>query len=140
LRNTAKKVIEERGPKKPTSTDEYVGIAMRARRKELGLSQTDLAKAIGVTFQQVQKYENGINRVGAGRLSAISQALQVPVTYFFQIVNGSDGPEVRPRTLESLRLPGAPALLGHYAKIKNPAHRKTVLDLARALAEQEKET
>src|SRR5688500_9267841 len=136
MRNTAQKIIEKQGPKKPTSTDEYVGVAMRSRRMELGLSQIDLAKAIGVTFQQVQKYEKGTNRVGAGRLSKIANALQVPVTYFFQVVNGPDSPEVKPRTLESLKLPGASALLGHYANIKDPAHRKAVVDLARSLARQ----
>src|SRR5688572_2648495 len=114
LRNVAKKISEDRDQKKPTPVDEYVGIALRSRRNELGLSQTDLAKAIGVTFQQVQKYEKGTNRIGAGRLSAISQALQVPITYFFQAMNGSDTPKVRPRTLELLKLPGAPALLRHY--------------------------
>ena len=140
MRNVAKKISEYRDQKKPTPVDEYVGIALRSRRNELGLSQTDLAKALGVTFQQVQKYEKGTNRIGAGRLSAIAQALQVPVTYFFQAMNGSESPEGKPRALESLRLPGALALLGHYAKIKNPALRRTVVELARSLAEQEEDT
>jgi transcriptional regulator with XRE-family HTH domain len=140
LRNVAKKISEDRDQKKPTPVDEYVGIALRSRRNELGLSQTDLAKAIGVTFQQVQKYEKGTNRIGAGRLSAISQALQVPITYFFQAINGSDGPNVRPRSLELLRLPGALALLRHFSKIENPAHRMSLLELAGALAVHEKDT
>ena len=139
MRNIAKTTSEARGTKKPTPTDEYVGIALRFRRKELGLSQTDLAKAIGVTFQQVQKYEKGLNRVGAGRLSAISQALQVPVSYFFQAVNGSGTPNARPKTLELLRLPGAPALLRYYVSIENPALRRSVLGLARSLARQGKD-
>jgi transcriptional regulator with XRE-family HTH domain len=140
LRNVAKKISEHRDQKKPTPVDEYVGLALRSRRNELGLSQTDLANAIGVTFQQVQKYEKGTNRIGAGRLSAIANALQVPVTYFFQVVNGSDSPAVKPRALESLKLSGASALLGHYANIKDPAHRKAVVDLARSLARQEEDT
>ncbi len=136
MRNIAK-ISEERAQKKPTPTDEYVGIAMRFRRKELGFSQTDLAKAIGVTFQQVQKYEKGTNRIGAGRLSAISQALKVPVTYFFQAVDGYDSPNGRPKTLELLKLPGASALLRHYVEIENPALRRSVLKLARSLARQD---
>jgi transcriptional regulator with XRE-family HTH domain len=134
LRNVAKKISEHRATKKPTPIDEYIGIFIQSRRKELGLSQTDLARAIGVTFQQVQKYEKGTNRIGAGRLSAIAQALQVPVTYFFQTVNGSESPKARPSTLELLRLPGASALLRHYSKIENPGHRTSVLELARSLA------
>src|SRR5688572_23081261 len=121
LRNVAKKISEDRDQKKPTPVDEYVGIALRSRRNELGLTQIELARAIGVTFQQVQKYERGTSRISAGRLSAISQALQVPITYFFQAMNGSDTPKVRPRTLELLRLPGASALLRHYSNIENPA-------------------
>ena len=122
--------------KKTTPADQYAGLAVRRLRNELGLSQTDLAKAIGVTFQQVQKYEKGTNRVGAGRLSAISQALQVPVPHFFEAMNGSDTPKVRSRTLELLKLPGASALLRHYSKIENPGHRRTILELARSLAGQ----
>jgi transcriptional regulator with XRE-family HTH domain len=124
------------GPKKATAADEYVGMTVRFRRKELGLSQTELARAIGVSFQQVQKYEKGTNRIGVGRLSAISQALQTPMDYFFQAVTGAD----KPTTLELMRLPGAATLLAHYSKIENPAHRGTVVKLARALAGQEEDT
>src|SRR5438105_13563521 len=56
---------------------------VRARRLECRLSQTDLADRIGVTFQQVQKYEKGVNRIGAGRLQRISEALEVPISFFF---------------------------------------------------------
>jgi transcriptional regulator with XRE-family HTH domain len=126
--------------KKTTPTDEYVGTAVRFRRKELGLRQADLATAIGVTFQQVQKYENGTSRVLAGRLFAISQALQVPVSYFLQPVNGGGTTKVERGAAELLKLPGASALLWHYAKIEAPAHRRSVLDFARSLAGQEEDT
>ena len=56
---------------------------MRSRRLECRLSQTELADRIGVTFQQVQKYEKGVNRIGAGRLQRISEALEVPISFFF---------------------------------------------------------
>ena len=67
----------------PTQTDVLVGSRVRVRRLELGLSQTALANELGVTFQQVQKYEKGTNRIGASRLHAMARVLGVPVTYFF---------------------------------------------------------
>lgn len=63
--------------------DSAVGQRIRQRRKSLGLSQTELADRVGVKFQQVQKYETGVNRVAASRLWKISEALSVPITYFF---------------------------------------------------------
>src|ERR1700710_1028399 len=63
--------------------DAEVGRRVRSRRLECRLSQTELADGIGVTFQQVQKYEKGVNRIGAGRLQRISEALEVPISFFF---------------------------------------------------------
>ena len=65
-------------------TDQHVGTKLRARRTKLGMSQSTLAEALGLTFQQVQKYEKGANRVGASRLQQIAQILQVPVESFFE--------------------------------------------------------
>jgi transcriptional regulator with XRE-family HTH domain len=67
-----------------TVVDVHIGQRMRARRILLGLSQTELADAAGITFQQVQKYEKGTNRIGAGRLQQFSEALGVPPAYFFE--------------------------------------------------------
>ena len=64
--------------------DEHVAGRVLTKRRELGLSQTDLAEAVGITFQQVQKYENGKNRISAGRLWQIAKVFKVPVEYFFQ--------------------------------------------------------
>ena len=69
--------------RRPDQTDVAVGERIRTFRKNADLSQTELAEQIGVTFQQVQKYENGKNRVGAGRLMHIARALDVPITAFF---------------------------------------------------------
>ena len=69
--------------KAPNAVDKHVGSRVRMRRLMLAMSQQKLAEALGLTFQQVQKYENGTNRVGAGRLQQISHILQVPVTFFF---------------------------------------------------------
>jgi transcriptional regulator with XRE-family HTH domain len=68
----------------PNPIDRHVGLRIRLRRKELGISQERLAESIGLTFQQVQKYEKGTNRIGASRLQQISHILQVPVAFFFE--------------------------------------------------------
>jgi transcriptional regulator with XRE-family HTH domain len=82
-------------------TDKHVGQRVRMRRLMLGLSQTKLADALGLTFQQVQKYEKGTNRIGGSRLQHISQILQVPPAFFFE---------------------GAPQVYGHHhAEIAGPS-------------------
>jgi transcriptional regulator with XRE-family HTH domain len=70
-------------PKKPDLVDVEVGQRIRIQRLQSGLSQTSLAEHLGVTFQQVQKYEKGVNRVGAGRLTKIANVLGIPVSTFF---------------------------------------------------------
>jgi transcriptional regulator with XRE-family HTH domain len=72
-------------------TDKHVGSRLRMRRLMLDMSQTDIADALGVTFQQVQKYEKGTNRIGASRLQHISQILQVPVPFFFEGAPAASG-------------------------------------------------
>ena len=78
------------GPKSPEPKDIEIGRLIRAQRLLCGFSQTELADAIGVTFQQVQKYEKGVNRVGAGRLARIADTLGVPISFFFE---GAPGPK-----------------------------------------------
>jgi transcriptional regulator with XRE-family HTH domain len=75
-----------------TKVDAHVGQRVRGRRKEMGLSQEKLAKSLGVSFQQVQKYEIGINRVSAGRLWDISGSLDVDIGYFFDGITKSSRP------------------------------------------------
>ncbi|TCU20142.1 helix-turn-helix domain-containing protein [Rhizobium sullae] len=70
--------------KSPNAIDVYVGGRVRLRRKVLGLSQGSLAEALGITFQQIQKYEKGANRIGASRLQRIAEILCVPVGFFFE--------------------------------------------------------
>lgn len=70
--------------KSPNPTDKHVGARVRMRRMMLGLSQEKLAAGLGLTFQQVQKYEKGTNRIGASRLQQIAGVLQVPVSFFFE--------------------------------------------------------
>lgn len=71
-------------PKVPNPTDKHVGSRVRMRRMMLNMSQEKLGNALGLTFQQVQKYEKGTNRIGASRLLQISNILQVPVSFFFE--------------------------------------------------------
>ncbi len=93
--------------KSPNPTDKYVGSRVRMRRLMLHMSQTDLADQLGVTFQQVQKYEKGTNRISASRLQAMCHILQVPVPYFFE---------------------GAPQIAGHSGKSAKPASPAYVSD------------
>jgi transcriptional regulator with XRE-family HTH domain len=71
-------------PKAPNPIDKHVGSRVRMRRKMLDMSQMELGNALGLTFQQVQKYEKGANRIGASRMQQIAQVLQVPVEFFFE--------------------------------------------------------
>ena len=72
------------GTKAPNPIDKYVGSRVRMRRIMLGMSQEKLGEALGLTFQQIQKYEKGTNRVGASRIQQISEILQVPVSFLFE--------------------------------------------------------
>ena len=85
-----RKVAEKhKDARRADSRDAEVGRRVRSRRLECNLSQTELADAIGVTFQQVQKYEKGTNRIGAGRLERISEKLGVPISFFFDTMDGT---------------------------------------------------
>jgi transcriptional regulator with XRE-family HTH domain len=79
--------------KAPNLTDEYVGARVRMRRKLLAMSQTQLADALGITYQQLQKNERGTNRIAASRLQQISHILQVPVAFFFEGAPNASAPE-----------------------------------------------
>src|ERR1041384_7946973 len=84
LKNGEEKMIDKENKKKPNPTDVHVGSRIRLRRNMLGMSQEKLGETLGITFQQIQKYEKGTNRVGASRLQAISEVLAVPVAFFFE--------------------------------------------------------
>src|SRR6187399_1650076 len=111
--------------KGPIDTDVLVGTRVRLRRVELGLSQTQLANALGVTFQQVQKYEKGTNRIGASRLHAIAGVLRVPVSYFFPAGGEEVDHGARPGEVVSLLgIPGALGLLRNFARIPDRSVQK----------------
>ncbi|MBB4041640.1 transcriptional regulator with XRE-family HTH domain [Microvirga flocculans] len=77
--------------KKPSARDEEIGRRIRARRASIGMSQSVLGEKLGVTFQQVQKYEKGINRIGSGRLEELARVLNVPITFFYDEVEPNEG-------------------------------------------------
>ena len=98
------------------------------------MSQTELAVKLGVTFQQVQKYEKGINRVGAARLQRIADALDVPISFFFSVAErGSPQEAVMP----FLETPHAVRLMRAYSRISDPAVQRAVLDLVERIAQLE---
>ncbi|HSV29612.1 MAG TPA: helix-turn-helix transcriptional regulator [Candidatus Omnitrophota bacterium] len=134
---------------KPNPIDIHVGARVRLRRTLLGMSQEKLGEALGLTFQQVQKYERGANRIGASRLFDLSRVLDVPVSFFFDDMTDDvkkqapallsadcsleepqgeyvANPMARRETLELVRA---------YYRITDPAVRKRVYELAKALAD-----
>ncbi len=109
--------------------DQHVGQRVRERRIVLGLSQTNLADGLGITFQQLQKYEKGHNRIAAGRLYGCAELLGVSPEYFFEGLEGSDrGTPDETRSDEAVKLARA------YYGIRDPAKRKHVWKLVRAIA------
>jgi len=113
-----------------TEGDRNVGLRLSTIRKARGLSQTALGKAIGVTFQQVQKYEKGQNRIGAGRLQTIARFLEVPLSDLY----GEEGTQGTDEAFAFLNEPGAIELLRLYAGIENADTRRSVLTIVRAAA------
>lgn len=146
--------------KPPHPVDVHIGRRIRERRMLMGLSQEQLARLLGVTFQQIQKYERGTNRVGASRLVELARILQVPVTWFFEGLEGAGG-ETSAAAAGGLAEPGAEftfdvpearppgpgprwrgldrreilELVRAYDRIGDPLVRRRVYELVRALAE-----
>jgi len=131
---------------KPNPIDVHVGSRVRLRRTLLGMSQEKLGEAIGLTFQQVQKYERGANRIGSSRLFDLSRVLDVPVSYFFEEMS----PDTAARTPSRIKglgearaQPIAPdpsvkretlELVRAYYRIGNPSVRKRLFELTKSLA------
>jgi transcriptional regulator with XRE-family HTH domain len=129
--------------KKPNPVDAHVGSRVRLRRMLLGMSQERLGESMGLTFQQVQKYEKGVNRIGASRLFQISKILDVPVQFFFEeapytgdgnAARGMAEPDSEAFILEFLNSREGLELNRAFVKIGDPKVRKSVVDLVRALS------
>ena len=139
------RVSTDAQPKRPNPVDVHVGKRVRLRRTLLGMSQTKLGDALRLTFQQVQKYENGSNRIGASRLYQVSQILGVPVSYFFDEMDQltAVANENAPTGARS----GAPSelvakretleLVRAYYRIVNPKVRRGIVDMIRAIGRSE---
>ena len=119
--------------KKASPVDAEVGLRIRFYRLNARMSQTQLGEQIGVTFQQVQKYENGSNRVGAGRLTQIAGALGVPVTSFFEAPGDATERSGRPSVTELLSHPSAIRLLQAYSSIPDSGTQAAIVRLMEAL-------
>jgi transcriptional regulator with XRE-family HTH domain len=128
--------------KAPNPTDKHVGARVRMRRMMLGMSQEKLGDALGLTFQQVQKYEKGANRIGASRLQQIAHILQVPVSFFFE-----GAPEVPGHHSADMAEAPSPAYVSDFLatsdglaltkafmKIKDAKLRRRIVDLVEQIA------
>lgn len=129
----------------PNPVDIYIGAKVKARRLVMGLSQTDLADAIGLTFQQIQKYERGVNRISVSRLVDICKVLKVHIDYFFDdaspVAKVSGKKYLSEARLESeevdaLLRKDIMALVRAYSSIKSPQLRKQILEMAKTLSGQ----
>lgn len=133
--------------KLPNPVDVHVGARLRMRRMFVGMSQEKLGGHLGLTFQQVQKYEKGLNRIGASRLYAISRILGTPVQYFFDdmpatmptshpVSETATGTPSNTPVAEFLATSEGVALNVAFSKIADPETRKRLADLVRTLAEE----
>jgi transcriptional regulator with XRE-family HTH domain len=138
--------IYETSGRKPNPVDIHVGSRVRYRRMIVGMSQEKLGEKMNLTFQQIQKYEKGTNRIGASRLFQLSKILDVPVGYFFEdafansapshAVQGLHEPEQEGYLLDFLNSREGLDLNRAFAKIHDPKVRRRVIDLVRALSEE----
>jgi len=130
--------------KAPNPTDKHVGSRVRMRRMMLNMSQEKLGEALGLTFQQVQKYEKGTNRIGASRLQQISSILQVPVAFFFEgapsageVVPGMSEAPSPAYVSDFLATSDGLALTKSFMRIKDPKLRRRIVDLVEQIAGEE---
>lgn len=143
--NAASAPLEERNARRANTVDSHVGARVRLRRMLLGMSQEKLGESLGLTFQQVQKYEKGVNRIGASRLFDLAHVLGVPVQFFYDEIDSSDHNQSSPLagfaerpsdtyvvdflgSREGLELNKA------FVRIADPKVRRSVIDLVRSLA------
>jgi len=131
---------------RPSPIDVHVGSRVRLRRTLLGMSQERLGEALGLTFQQVQKYERGVNRIGASRLFDLSRVLDVPISFFFDDMPGQVGgsqsfarrnsgfsEEGQGFEDDTLHRRETLELVRAYYRIQDPAVRRRVFDLIKAM-------
>jgi transcriptional regulator with XRE-family HTH domain len=136
---------DDKGSRRPNPIDTHVGSRVRLRRMLLGISQEKLGERLGLTFQQVQKYEKGVNRIGASRLFDLSTVLGVPISFFYEdapasearvqpIPGFAEAPSTDSSVLEFLATREGLELNRAFARIHDPKTRRAILDLVRSLA------
>ncbi len=126
---------------KPDPIDIHVGSRVRLRRTLLGMSQEKLGRALGLTFQQIQKYERGANRIGSSRLYKLSRIMDVPVSFFFEEMpdeTASRARALREKTGETFKTEQLSKretleLVRAYYRIENPKVRKRIFELVKAV-------
>ena len=129
--------------KKPNPIDIHVGSRIRLRRNMLGMSQEKLGESLGITFQQIQKYEKGANRVGASRIQAIGNVLNVPVSFFFEDAPGAEtggtkgfGEENSASyVVDFLNSSEGLQLNRAFVKISDAKVRRKIIDLVKSLSD-----
>jgi transcriptional regulator with XRE-family HTH domain len=125
----------------PNFVDAHVGVRMRVRRQIIGMSQEKLGEMLGITFQQVQKYEKGSNRVSASRLYLMAKVLGVPVQYFFDGLPDSEREGFSEEgqssaVLDACASPEGIQLNRIFSEIAEPERRKLIVSLVKVVAEQ----
>lgn len=139
---------DEKGSRKPNPIDTHVGSRVRLQRMLRGISQEKLGEKLGLTFQQIQKYEKGVNRIGASRLFELSNVLGVPVQFFYDDApiledrgtaqpGFAEAPPADSYVFEFLNTREGLELNRAFAKISDPATRRAIIDLVRALAKDD---
>jgi transcriptional regulator with XRE-family HTH domain len=130
--------------KSPDPVDKHVGNRVRMRRLMLGMTQEKLGEELGLTFQQVQKYEKGTNRISASRLQQLAQILQVPAPFFFEgAPSAPGGPHVRDAApspafvTDFLATSDGLALVKAFMRIKQPKLRRHIVDMVEEIADQD---
>jgi transcriptional regulator with XRE-family HTH domain len=125
----------------PDQVDKHIGKRIRLRRLMLNLSQTDVADALGLTFQQIQKYEKGSNRLSAGRLLRVAILLEVPLTYFYQDAPGVSGLATKVAIPEfvtdMLMTSSGIALARAFGKVQRTALRRRIINFVDAIGDDE---
>jgi transcriptional regulator with XRE-family HTH domain len=144
--NGEEAMIEKENKKRPNPTDIHVGSRIRMRRNMLGMSQEKLGEHLGITFQQIQKYEKGTNRVGASRLQAIASILDVPVSFFFADAPGAETGQPTgmsegktPFVVDFINTGEGLQLNRAFARISDAKIRRRIIDLVKALAAEDSE-
>ncbi len=134
--------MAEENKKKPNPIDTHVGGRIRLRRNMLGMSQEKLGENLGITFQQIQKYEKGTNRVGASRLQAIASILGVPVAFFFEDAPGQEAARggfaeesSTAFAMEFCSTPEGLQLNRAFFRIADPKVRRRIVDLVKSLSD-----